>query len=45
LIAAEEEEWEHKMAEKRDGHSKDTANDGIHNFQEYRQKNIAAGQY
>lgn len=45
LIASEEEEWEHKMAEKRGGHSKDAAADGIHNFQEYSQKGIAVGQY
>jgi hypothetical protein len=45
LIAAEEEEWERKMAEKRGGRSKDTATDGINNFQEYRQNVIAAGQY
>jgi len=45
LIAAEEEEWEQKMAEKRGGHSKDVATDGINNFQQYRQKVIAAGQF
>lgn len=41
LIATEEEEWERRMAEKR-GESR---NDAVHNFQEYREKAIAAGQY
>jgi len=45
LIAAEEEEWERKMAQKRGERSENASGDGIHNFQEYRQKAIAAGQY
>lgn len=41
LIATEEEEWERRMAEKCGGRG----DDGVHNFQEYREKAIAAGQY
>jgi len=42
LIAAEEEEWERRRAEKNGGAN---GENGVHNFQEYREKAIAAGQY
>jgi len=42
LIATEEEEWERRRAEKNGGAE---GENGVHNFQEFREKAIAAGQY